>query len=237
LNILRDRSEIQAQAERRELLMAEMNHRVKNTFAMVQAVAAQSSRHASTMAEFQTAFNSRLQALAQSHDMLIRGGWEDAPLRNLVEGAVVTYCGEAGRVTIEGPSVLLAANLVVASTLAFHELATNAAKHGSLSVPAGTVHISWVVSPAQKGKRQVQLLWREQDGPPVTQPERRGFGSQLLARGLGQFGSVRLDFKPAGLECYICLPLGAGASSTVISTSRPSQAVQRNGSLSNPTSA
>ena len=211
LNILRDRSEIQAQAERRELLMAEMNHRVKNTFAMVQAVAAQSSRHASTMAEFQTAFSSRLQALAQSHNMLIRGRWEDAPLRDVIGGAVAPYCGEAERVAVEGPSVLLAANLVVASTLAFHELATNAAKHGSLSVPDGTVRVSWMVKPTPKGSRRVELLWREQGGPPVTLPERRGFGSQLLARGLGQFGSsVRLDFKPAGLECHICFSIGAG---------------------------
>jgi two-component sensor histidine kinase len=211
LNILRDRSEIQAQAERRELLMAEMNHRVKNTFAMVQAVAAKSSRHASTMSDFQSAFSSRLQALAQSHDMLIKGGWEDAPLRDLIEGAVATYCGEAGRITIEGPSVLLATNLVVALTLAFHELATNAAKHGSLSVPAGTVHINWAVKLTQKGKRQVELLWRERGGPQVRPPERQGFGTQLLARGLGQFGSVRLEYEAAGLECHICFPLGTGA--------------------------
>jgi PAS domain S-box-containing protein len=212
LNILRDRTEVQTQAERRELLMAEMNHRVKNTFAMVQAVAAQSSRYASTMAEFQAAFASRLAALAQSHDMLIRGGWEDAPLREVIEGTLGTYCGEPGHVTIEGPSVLLAANMVVFFTLAFHELATNAVKHGALSVPDGTVHVSWLVKPAAKGGRQVELVWRERGGPPVRRPKRHGFGSQLLGRGLGQFGSsLRLDFQPAGVECHICFPLGATA--------------------------
>jgi two-component sensor histidine kinase len=212
LNILRDRSEMQAQVERRELLMAEMNHRVKNTFAMVQAVAALSSRHADTAADFQAAFGSRLAALAHSHDMLIRGRWEDAPLRGVIEGALAAYCAEPGRVIIEGTSVLLSANLAVTLTLAFHELATNAAKHGALSVPAGSVRVSWVIRPAAKGGREVELGWRERGGPPVCRPERKGFGSYLLSRGLGQFGgSLRVDFQPAGLECHICFPLGTGS--------------------------
>jgi PAS domain S-box-containing protein len=211
LNILRDRTEVQMQAERRELLMAEMNHRVKNTFAMVQAVAAQTSRHASDMADFQAAFASRLQALARSHDMLIVGGWDDAPLRGIIEGALGTYLGEPGRTAIEGVSVLLPANLVVALTLAFHELATNAEKHGALSVPCGSVRVTWQIKLAAKGSRQVELLWRERGGPPVRKPERQGFGSFLLRRGLGQFGSsLRLDFQPDGLECHLCFPLGAG---------------------------
>ncbi|MDT7953605.1 MAG: HWE histidine kinase domain-containing protein [Acetobacteraceae bacterium] len=211
LNILRDRTEVQIQAERRELLMAEMNHRVKNTFAMVQAVAAQTSRHASDMADFQAAFGSRLQALAHSHDLLISGGWDDAPLRGIIEGALGTYLGEPGRTTIEGVSVLLPANLVVALTLAFHELATNAEKHGALSVPGGSVHVTWQLKLAAKGSRQVELLWRESGGPPVRRPERQGFGSFLLKRGLGQFGSsLRLDFQPDGVECHVSFPLGAG---------------------------
>ena len=212
LNILRDRTEMQAQAERRELLMAEMNHRVKNTFAVVQAVAGQTSRYAANMAEFQEAFGSRLQALAQSHDMLITGGWQDAPLRGIIEGALQTYCGKPGRTTIEGASVLLSANLVVALTLAFHELATNAAKYGSLSVPAGSVYVGWKVKLAAKGGHQVELLWRESGGPPVCRPERQGFGSHLLRRGLSQFGSsLRLDFQPGGVECHICFPIGSNS--------------------------
>ena len=119
LNILRDRTEMQIQAERRELLMAEMNHRVKNTFAMVQAVAAQTSRHASDMADFQAAFSSRspkLQALARSHDLLIGGGWDDAPLREVIERALGTYLGEPGRIAIDGVSVLLPANFASSCT-------------------------------------------------------------------------------------------------------------------------
>lgn len=210
LNIMRDRTEVQVQIERRELLMAEMNHRVKNTFAMVQAVAAQTSRHANDMAEFQVAFASRLQALARSHDMLISGSWDDAPLRGLVEGALDTYLGEPERIAIEGVSVMLPANLVVILTLAFHELALNAEKHGALSVPGGSVHVSWQIKPAEKRSRRVELLWRESGGPSVSPPERQGFGSHLLGRGLGQFGStLRLDFQPDGLQCHVCFPLGA----------------------------
>ena len=209
LNILRDRSELQAEAERRELMMAEMNHRVKNTFAMVQAVAAQSCRHAHSLADFQEVFASRLTALAHSHDMLIKGGWEDAPLRGIIEGALSTYCNEPGRLMLEGPPVLLAANLVVVLTLAFHELATNAAKHGALSTPTGTVQVSWLTKPNAKKRRQVELLWRERGGPLVHQPEHKGFGSYLLGRGLSFLGaSLRVEFQPAGLECHLCFPLG-----------------------------
>ena len=210
LNILRDRSDVRAQTECRELLMAEMNHRVKNTFALVQAIAGQTRRHARTNDEFQTAFTSRLAALARSHNLLISGKWEEAPLREVIEGALAPYGEGAGRATIEGPSVLLAANLVVTLTLAFHELATNATKHGALSVPAGAVHVSWRIVRAEKGAPQVELFWQERGGPPVGQPERQGFGSHLLSRGLNQFGgSLRQDFQPDGLECHICFPLGA----------------------------
>ena len=114
--------------------------------------------------------------------------------------------------TFEGPANLLKASLVVASTLAFHELATNAVKHGALSTADGMVHVSWVIKPLRNGCRQVELHWRERGGPPVALPERLGFGSQLLARGLDQPGSsIKLDFQPQGLECRICFSIGAEA--------------------------
>ena len=215
LNILRDRTEVQVQAERRELLMAEMNHRVKNTFAMVQAIAAQTGRHSVDIAAFQVAFASRLAALARSHDLLINGKWEDAPLLDLVQGALGTHGGQVGHVTVEGPSVLLAANLVVTLTLAFHELATNATKYGALSVPEGSVSVSWRMKPTTSGCRKVELLWQERGGPLVHPPDRQGFGSHLLERGLKQFGgTVRRDFQPSGLECHICFPIGTRVEET-----------------------
>jgi len=212
LSIMRDRSETRVQAEHRELIMAEMNHRVKNTFAMVQAIAGQTSRHTADLADFQAAFSERLAALAHSHDLLIQGDWEEAPLRALVEAALGAYRGQAGPVTIDGPPVLLAANMVVTLTLAFHELATNAIKHGALSVPSGSIGVSWRMTPAARQGRQVELLWQERGGPAVRPPDQKGFGSHLLERGLKQFGvSLRLDFQPGGLECHLVLPIGTKA--------------------------
>jgi len=141
-------------------------------------------------------------ALGRSHDVLIRSGWEDAPLRDVIEGALAAYSGEPGRIAVEGLPVLLAANLVMTVSLAFHELATNAVKHGALSVPDGSVNVAWTTDPAMRSARQVRIVWRECGGPPVERPERRGFGSQLLEQGIRSQagGTVQLDFQPKGLE-------------------------------------
>ncbi len=209
LNILRDRTEARAEAERRELLTAEMSHRVKNAFSLVQAVAAQSARHAASGAEFQAAFDARLAALARSHDLLIRGGWADAPLRDIVEGALAAYGGEPGRFRVEGAPVLLPAHLVATVSLAFHELATNAVKYGALSARDGRVEVEWSVCPGPAAARRVEIGWRERGGPPVSPPERRGFGFQVLTRGTA--GGVELAFPTEGLECRMSLSLGAGS--------------------------
>ena len=208
LNILTDRTGARAEAERRELLMAEMNHRIKNTFSMVQAVANQTQRHAATVADFQVAFRDRLMVLARSNDVLIRAEWHDAPLREVIESALKAYGDEPDRITVEGASVLLAANLAVTVSLAFHELATNAVKHGALSVPEGRVEVAWVIVPGRKGANRVDIIWRERAGSLVEPPKRRGFGSQLLEKGMPPAGTVRLDFNPEGLECRISIPLG-----------------------------
>jgi len=135
-------------------------------------------------------------------------------LRDVVDGALAAYAGEPGRIRIEGKSVMLAANLVVTVSLAFHELATNAAKYGALSVPGGSVDVAWTVAPATRGARRVEVVWRERGGPPVSPPERRGFGSQLLERGMAPGVTVWLDYQPKGLECRITLPLGTGPQGT-----------------------
>jgi two-component sensor histidine kinase len=115
-------------------------------------------------------------------------------------------------VEASGPAVRLAADIIEMLNLAFHELATNAAKHGALSVPEGRVEVSWTLRRTGKGTRLVEIGWRERGGPPVTPPKRRGFGSRLLERGLAQKvgGTVTLDFRPEGLECRIGLPIAVG---------------------------
>ena len=207
LNILRDRTEVQVAVERRELLMAELRHRIGNTFALVQAVAMQTRHHTETAAEFGAAFAARLGVLARSNDVLTRTDWHDAPLREVVASALDAHSDEPGRITVEGPAVMLEASLAVTVSLSFHELATNAVKYGALSVPAGQVGVSWTTSQTRTGARRVEIVWLERGGPAVTPPVRRGFGSYLLERGLSSGGTVRLNFQPSGLECRICLPL------------------------------
>ena len=197
-----------AEAQQRRLL-AELNHRVKNTLAAVQSVAAQTARQAESTDGFQAAFQSRLMALARSHDMLTDSAWEGASLREVAQRTLAAYGGGApARFALSGPPVLLAPAAVVTLNLAFHELATNAAKHGALSAPGGRVEVGWALEARGGGGPVLAISWKERGGPPVRPPESRGFGSRLIERGLPQeFGAaVSLDFAPAGVECRIRLP-------------------------------
>jgi PAS domain S-box-containing protein len=208
LNVLRDNTAIRTEEERQALLLAEMGHRVKNVLATAQAVAAQTLRHSGVPAAVQETLVRRLMALAGSHDLLVRSGWEGAALTEVVERALSPY-NESGRVAAGGPAVRLGAGTVEMLNLALHELATNAAKHGALSVPEGRVEVAWTLRRTGKGTRIVEIDWRERGGPPVRPPKRQGFGSRLLERGLAQKfgGTVKLNFRPVGLECRICLPI------------------------------
>jgi PAS domain S-box-containing protein len=208
LNVLRDNTAARSEDERRALLLTEMGHRMKNVLATVQAVAAQTLRHAGVPASVQDTLLKRLVALAGSHDLLTRGGWEGASLTDIAQRALSAY-GGSGRVEAGGPPVRLAADGVEVLGLVLHELATNAAKHGALSVPEGCVEVSWTLRRTTRGSRVVEIVWRERGGPPVAPPKHQGFGTRLLERGLAQKlgGTVKLDFRRAGLECRICLPV------------------------------
>jgi len=213
VNIFRDNTKIRAEEERRALLVAEMGHRIKNLLATVQAVAAQTLRRAGVPETVRKAFNDRLMALARSHDLLTRGGWHGAPLADLVRDAVSPYGGN-NLLEVHGPPLRLAPEAVEMLNLALHELSTNAAKHGALSVPEGSVQVCWDLRRTESGTRLVEITWRERGGPPVTQPEHHGFGTRLLEHGLAQKlnGTVKLDFHPEGLECHICLPMMPGST-------------------------
>ena len=207
LNILRDRTDVRAEMERRELFMAEMNHRIKNTFSAVQAVAALTRRHAPSVAAFQEAFDARLMVLARSHEVLIQSDWDEAPLWQVMERALEPYGGQPCRITLDGAPIMLPASLVVSVSLVFHELATNAVKHGALSEPDGKVDVAWTITPTRKAARRLDIKWRERGGPIVQPPGSRGFGSQLLERGIPSGGTVQQHYQPEGLECHITLPL------------------------------
>ena len=185
------------------LLIHELNHRVKNTLAIVQAIAQQSFKGEALSAEARRAFEGRLAALSAAHNLLTRSNWESASIRQVIDDAMAAY--RAGdRIRISGPDLRLAPKAAVSLAMAVHELATNAVKYGALSTPAGQVDIAWT---AEDGR--LLWTWRESGGPPVAAPARRGFGSRMIERGLAAElrGEARLDFPPGGLVCTLSAPL------------------------------
>jgi PAS domain S-box-containing protein len=191
--------------ERRRLLINELNHRVKNTLATVQAIAAQTLRGDIPLADAKARFEARLMALARAHNILTEENWGGAALDRIVADAT-EHLGGAARFETAGETVRVTPRAALALTLALHELGTNAAKYGALSVEAGRVRIRW-----HRGEESLRLEWKELGGPPVAAPARRGFGSRLIEQGLGPDlgGAARLDFDPDGLRCTIEAPLAA----------------------------
>lgn len=186
--------------QHQRLLINELNHRVKNTLAIVQGIAWQSFRSSGMARSAIEAFEGRLSALSAAHDVLTRQSWEAATMASIVAGAVAPHHAGDGRLTAEGPSVELEPKTAVALGLAMHELATNAVKYGALSTAAGRVEVRWAVDAGL-----LRLTWRESDGPLVSMPSRRGFGARLLEQGLAEElrGAVRLEFRPEGVLCVV----------------------------------
>jgi two-component sensor histidine kinase len=192
----------------KELLISELNHRVKNTLATVQSIVSHTLRNAASPAQARSAVDSRLMALARVHDVLTREKWEAANLREIVAEAIEPY-GTRGarRIQASGPAVRVPARVALALAMTFQELATNAVKYGALSNDAGEVKVSWELE--ADAPRQLQVRWQEIGGPSVAAPTRRGFGTRLIEgsmrRDLG--GEVRLDFSVSGVVCTMRIPL------------------------------
>jgi PAS domain S-box-containing protein len=193
--------------EHQRLLINELNHRVKNTLSIVQAIAQQSLRDESISPRVRTAFEGRLTALSAAHSLLTSQSWQAASLTRLVADAVAAVRGTDDRVTVAGPDLLLQPKTAVALAMAIHELATNAVKYGSLSVPEGRVAVDW-----ETGDGRLRLCWREEGGPPVVAPKRRGFGTRMIERALAAElgGEVVIDFAEAGISCRLDTPLPQG---------------------------
>ena len=190
------------------LLLRELTHRSKNLLAVIQAMARQTARHTGSVETFLTQFGARLQALAASHDLLIRESWYGASLGELVRSQLGFYLdGVAAQVSIEGPAIAIKPEAAQNLGLALHELAVNAAKFGALSVPAGRVAITWNRLENVDGSA-VELDWREKLGPKVKARRRKGFGSIVIERNLARAldAKVELEFDPNGLHCYIVIP-------------------------------
>lgn len=206
--VLQDVTDRQRWEEHQRLLINELNHRVKNTLAIVQGLAQQSLRADAPREAAFARFEARLTALATAHSLLTSSNWEDAALDQVARGAVDAATGETGqRVRIEGPRATVRPQTAVALSLALHELCTNALKHGALSTPAGGVDLTWTLTGADP--RMLRLSWREQGGPEVQSPRGKGFGRRLLEQGLARElgGVVELQFQQSGVNCVIEAPL------------------------------
>lgn len=190
--------------KRRAVQNEELSHRLKNTLAMVQAIASQTLKSVSERALVQT-FERRLSALATAHDVLLTSAWEVAVLDDVIR-SVLDTAGQDGRVTLTGPTVNLAPRAVLSLSLLVHELATNALKYGALSVPAGSVAVDWAVR-NRDGRPTLFLEWVEHGGPPVTPPTRTGFGSRLIKLGLAGTGGVELGYGKVGFSARMSAPL------------------------------
>jgi PAS domain S-box-containing protein len=193
-------------AERQQkLLLDELNHRVKNTLATVQAIASQTLRSNPDPAAFRAAFEARLQALSATHSLLTGSGWRSAALKDLLLNELRPY--DPRRYRLDGPPLPLVAGQALSLGLVFHELATNAAKYGALAGAAGEVAVCWRVDGPPEARR-LHLDWIERGGPPVAAPKRRGFGSRLIESSLRSLdGKATADYAPEGLRCSLDLPL------------------------------
>jgi two-component sensor histidine kinase len=194
--------------EQQRILLRELNHRMKNSFAAVRSIAAQTLSHAADPEDFQRAFDGRLAALSRASTLLTAGNWQVADLRSLIEASLEPFRTESN-LRLHGPHVTLPSEATLTLGLVLHELATNAAKYGAFSVPEGRVEIAWAVQAAVEPPR-LTLDWTEHGGPPVQEPERRGFGRSLIERSVAYEldGSAELTFSPTGVRCHIEVPLG-----------------------------
>jgi PAS domain S-box-containing protein len=204
-----DISEQKRAEERLQLLLNELNHRVKNTLSTVSAIASLSLRELPR--ENIETFNDRLVALSRAHDLLTGRNWEAADLREIVRQSLAPLCamGPDDRLAIEGPAVLIPADRAASWSMAVHELCTNALKHGAFKTEAGKVNIEW--GAPEQGR--LRFRWSEHGGPPVTVPRHRGFGSRLIeSLGRELAGSADILFEPGGLICTIEVPVHTTSS-------------------------
>ena len=191
-------------AERDKVLMAELDHRVKNTIANIQALVIQTSRNADSLTGFVKGLEGRIQAMAKAHSLLSQSRWEGVSIDRLLREELIHYASEHRAVTLGGADILLTPKSALSLSLAIHELATNAAKYGAFTAPGGHVAVNW----RRASDNSVELSWTETGGPLVEQPKRRGFGSTLIERALAMEtgGHATVHYLRAGVVCDIFLP-------------------------------
>lgn len=205
-----DVTEIARAEEHQRLLLAELQHRVRNTLSVIRSIARRSARTSETVEEYAAHLDGRLNAFARTQAMVTRDPAGGIDLEYMVVEELAAYSADEGRqVVVTGPSIRLQPKAAEVFVLAMHELATNAIKYGSLSVPDGQVSVTWEIEGGLP--RRLSLIWRERGGPPVQPPQRQGFGTEILERTLAfEFGAqTTLNFDTLGLTCSITVPLSA----------------------------
>jgi PAS domain S-box-containing protein len=202
-------SSAQERAETAELLVRELTHRAKNLFAVISAIAHQIGTSSPDVASFQSEFDDRLHSIATSYELLVREKWQGAPIADLVRAQLAFVDGRnLSQITTEGPALRLSASPTEYLGLAVHELATNALKYGSLSVPEGSVRMRWATDAAAQ---RFHFEWREHDGPAVPRPHRKGFGLIMLNTVVPAAfdGTAELRTSPKGVSWHLDAPLTA----------------------------
>ncbi len=198
-------SERKAASESQSLLIAELNHRVKNVLALIRSLVRQSRQDARSVEEFTADLEHRIRALAVAHDQLTSVGWRGAPLRRLLDAEIEAWAGgQAGRITLAGPSVTLGSRAYQGLALVIHEMMTNAAKYGALSRPSGSLAITW----GFEDGGNLALTWLEAGGPPVVPPDRRGFGSVIIDQTIPfeLQGEAHVEYRVTGVEARFVVP-------------------------------
>lgn len=192
-----------------ELLLQELHHRIKNTLAMVTAIASQSLRTASSLEHGRQAIEHRLAALGRVHDVLLDTNWTHAALAKILKAATDPFNETAsGRFVVQSAEIDVSAEAVLPLAMVLNELCTNAVKYGALSVPGGVVEIT---ATADVPRHQFRLRWTEKGGPPVVEPARRSFGARLIEHSFVRQldGAAQLMFEPGGVVCVLDIPLSA----------------------------
>lgn len=190
----------------RNSLTRELNHRVKNTLANVLSIVSLTRRRSGSLDEFAEGLDGRIRALSATHDLLTQSEWGTTPIRSVVDVELAPYArDEEQKLELVGPHTELAPNDALSLGLAIHELATNAAKYGSLSVPGGCVTVRW----SQMNETLAKIEWVESGGPSVSKPMRRGFGTDLIEKIVAHElrHPVELDFAPEGVRCTLLVPV------------------------------
>lgn len=207
-------AELETAIARQDLLAREVDHRAKNALAVIQSIV--TLTRAETSADFAHAVQGRIQAMARAHTLLSQSRWDGADFLRLVSEELEPY-GASGRITIDGPAILIKPTVAQNIALAIHELATNAAKYGALSASDGKLHVSW----AMDGDFLV-VRWSESDGPPVEKPSKNGFGAKVINAGVSSQlgGDVEFDWRRDGLQCIMRVPMEHFATTAASAASK-----------------